>query len=187
MNYIKLLIQSLYNQCVTINLYNLCNSYIILFCICLFLFYAIRDSDMKIPSNRYRTHNDKMFYSQDSGKCTFLTKKLHNFFLEVPIKSLFFSFSTLSYPHTCQHKFLCYILEKNILLHFQSLSLFVIHLVYSLFCTCVRLSTASYTYHTYIKYINSFFILPLHLLSEKKDFKIFQVMSGIIHCQVKMF
>lgn len=100
MNYIKLLIQSLYNRCITINLYNMQNSYIILFCICFFVFHAIKDSGMKRPSNRYRTSNNKRFYDHDSGKSAFLTKKLHNSFLEVTIKSLFLSFLTLSHPHT---------------------------------------------------------------------------------------
>lgn len=100
MNYIKLLIQSMYNQCVTINLCNMQNSYIILFCIHLCLFYAVKASGMKRPSNRYRTSNNKRFYNHDSGKSAFHTKKLHNSFLEVIIKSLFLSFLTLSYPHT---------------------------------------------------------------------------------------
>lgn len=100
MNYVKLLIQSLYNQHVTINLCNMQNSYIILFCIHLFLFYAITDSGMKRPLNRYRTSNNKRFYNHDSGKSMFLTKKLRNSFLEVTIKSLFLFFLTLSHPHT---------------------------------------------------------------------------------------
>lgn len=102
--------------------------------------------DMKRPSNRYRTHNDKRFYRHDSGKTMFLTKQLHNSFLEVLIKSLCLSFLTLSYPHTCYHELFSSVLDSCILLHFHNLCLFVIHLFKPLFSICVRLLTASYRY-----------------------------------------